>query len=226
MNPTMTAALSHRVLVTHAAPEALAAITRVILGKLGYAILTPEEFEPLAQSIDRIRPDLRIVDERSLAEVPDEDGSSVPIIVLTGRHGTAGVDSRIVGAVKRPAGLHELYRLLQQVLEDKPRTSPRVPVHLKARCERGGREWRSSVLSISSNGCLVRSPEPLLLGSTVEISFELPRSGPLCLTAEVAYQLVPDSGLIFHATAPSDREALSSFVVDMLMIDDPQQAVG
>ncbi|NQZ98092.1 MAG: hypothetical protein HRU01_16395, partial [Myxococcales bacterium] len=68
--------------------------------------------------------------------------------------------------------------------------------------------------------------EPLLLGSTVEISFELPRSGPLCLTAEVAYQLVPDSGLIFHATAPSDREALSSFVVDMLMIDDPQQAVG
>ena len=215
MNPTMTAALSHRVLVTHAAPEALAAITRGILGKLGYAILTPEEFEPLAQSIDRIRPDLRIVDERSLAEVPDEDGSSVPIIVLTGRHGTAGVDSRIVGAVKRPAGLHELYRLLQQVLEDKPRTSPRVPVHLKARCERGGREWHSSVLSISSNGCLVRSPEPLL-----------PRSGPLCLTAEVAYQLVPDSGLIFHATAPSDREALSSFVVDMLMIDDPQQAVG
>ena len=213
----MRAKLSHRVIVTHAAPEALAPITRVILGRLGYAILTPEEFEPLAQSMDRIRPDVRIVDERSLAEVPDEDGPSVPIVVLTGSQGTTGVDQRIVGAVKRPAGLHELYRLLQQVLEDKPRTMPRVPTHLAAQCSTNGRDWRGAVLSLSENGCLLRSPEPLLLGTRLDLVFDLPRTGPLNLKAEVAYQLVPESGLIFLATAPGDRAAISSFVVNSLM---------
>ncbi len=140
----MDAKLSHRVLVTHSAPDALAPITRVILGKLGYAILTPEEFETLAQSMDRVRPDLRIVDERNLFEVP-EDNPATPIIVLTGRHGTTGMDTRIVGAVKRPAGLHELYRLLQQVLEDAPRTTPRVPTHLNARCSKNGRDWTGAL---------------------------------------------------------------------------------
>ena len=207
--------LWHRILVAHAAPDAIASITRVILSKLGYAILTPEEFEPLAETLDRHLPDLRI--ERNLAEVPDEDGGSVPIIALTGRYGTTGVDSRIVGAVKRPAGLHELYRLLQQILEETPRSTPRVPTHLSARCRRQGSEWRSAVVSISENGCLMRSPEPLLLGSRISMSVLLPRSGPLDLEAEVAYQLVPDVGLIFHTTSPRQREALGSFVMDMLL---------
>ena len=214
----MSATLSHRVLVTHAPPEALAPITRVILGRLGYAILTPEEFEPLAQSMDHARPDLRIVDERSLADVPEEGGPAVPIIVLTGSYGTTGVDSRIVGAVKRPAGLHELYRLIQQVLEDKPRAMPRVPTHLAARCSKSGSEWRGAVLSLSENGCLLRSPEPLLLGSCLDLNFDLPKTGSLHLTAEVAYQLVPESGLIFLATAPTERAAITSFVMDSLLV--------
>jgi len=212
----MTAQLSHRVLVTHSAPEALAPITRAILGKLGYAILTPEEFETLAQSMDRVRPDLRIVDERSLFDVPDDEGSAVPIIVLTGRHGTTGVDSRIVGAVQRPAGLHELYCLLQQVLEETPRSTPRVPTHLNARCAKNGREWLGAVLSLSENGCLLRSPEPLMLGTRIDLSFNLPKAGSINLQAEVAYQLVPESGLIFLATLPGDRSAISDFVVNSI----------
>ena len=211
----MDSKLSHRVLVTHSAPDALAPITRVILGKLGYAILTPEEFETLAQSMDRVRPDLRIVDERNLFEVP-EDNPATPIIVLTGRHGTTGMDTRIVGAVKRPAGLHELYRLLQQVLEDAPRTTPRVPTHLSARCSKNGRDWIGAVLSLSENGCLLRSSEPLLLGSRMDLSFELPKAGAINLQAEVAYQLVPESGLIFLATLPTDRSAISEFVMSTI----------
>ncbi len=211
----MVAKLSHRVLVTHSAPDALAPITRVILGKLGYAILTPEEFETLAQSMDRVRPDLRIVDERNLFEVP-EDNPATPIIVLTGRHGPTGMDTRIVGAVKRPAGLHELYRLLQQVLEDAPRTTPRVPTHLNARCSKNGRDWIGAVLSLSENGCLLRSSEPLLLGSRMDLSFELPKAGAINLQAEVAYQLVPESGLIFLATLPTDRSAISEFVMSTI----------
>jgi hypothetical protein len=121
-----------------------------------------------------------------------------------------------VGAVKRPAGLHELYRLLQQVLEETPRTTLRVPTHLNARCSKNGLEWTGAVLSLSENGCLLRSPEPLLLGSRIDISFTLPKVGAIDLQAEVAYQLVPESGLIFLATLPGDRSAISEFVTDSM----------
>jgi hypothetical protein len=209
--------LTHRILAVHAAPEALAPMTRVILAKLGYVILTPEEIASLGPEIDARGPELRIVDERNLAELPEGGAqASVPIVVLSGRHGVTGADPRIVGAVRRPAGMHELYRLIQQVLEETPRTVPRAPTHLVAHCRRNGLEWRATLLTLSENGCLLRSPEPLLLGSRFRLRFELPRSGPLDLEAETAYQLVPDVGVIFNATSPADRSAISSFVQQLL----------
>jgi hypothetical protein len=188
-------------MVLHAAPEAIAPMTRVILAKLGYVIVTPEEFESLDPEIVRRGPELRIVDE----------------LVLTGRHGVTGADPRIMGAVRRPAGMHELYRLIQQVLEETPRTTPRVPTHIVARCERRGVEWRVAILSLSENGCLLRSPEPLLLGTRIDLRFGLPNAGALELVAETAYQLVPDTGVIFHATSPDDRAAIGLFVKEALV---------
>ena len=205
--------LTHRIIAVQAAPEALAPMTRVILAKLGYVILTPEELASLGPELETRGPELRIVDERRLAEVSE---TPVPIVVLTGRHGVTGADPRIVGAVRRPAGMHELYRLIQQVLEETPRTVLRAPTHLVAHCRRNGLEWRAALLSLSENGGLLRSPEPLLLGSRFRLSFELPRSGPLEVEAETAYQLVPDLGLIFNATSPADRAAISAFVEEML----------
>jgi hypothetical protein len=205
----------HRILVSHAAPEAYAPMTRAILAKLGYAILMPEEFDSLAEDAQLEHPALRIVDERNLAEVPEE-ADPVPIIVISGRHGVTGADSRIVGALKRPAGMHELFRLIQQVTEDTPRSTLRVPTHLPARCHKSGRAWSAAVLSLSENGCLVRSPEPLNLGSRVDVEFTLPGHGALRLDGETAYQLLPDLGLIFHATPARDREAIARFVAAAL----------
>lgn len=205
----------HHIIVSHAAPDAYAPMTRPILAKLGYAILMPEEHESLRGVRDLAPPILRIVDERQLAEIADE-GISLPLIVLTGRHGVAGVDSRIIGAVRRPAGMHELYRLIQQVTEETPRSTPRVPTHLHARARRDGREWGCTVLSLSENGCLVRTPEPLMLGARLEISFSLPRTGAIAVEAESAYQLVPDVGLIFHAIPARLREAIAGFVTSAL----------
>jgi hypothetical protein len=197
-------------------------MSRAILAKLGYTILTPEEFENIAEEMDCDRPDLRIVDERNLPEVPEDGGCSVPIIVLTGRYGVTGADQRIAGAVKRPAGLHELYRLMQQILEDTPRTAPRVATHLSATVHSGEREWTVAVLSLSENGCLIRSSETLLLGSSVRLGFELPDTGPLEFAAETGYQLVPDVGLIFHAASPANREAVSRYVDAALLRFDPE----
>jgi hypothetical protein len=202
-----------RLLVAHARPDAFAPHARSILSKMGYAIVPEEELASLPEPLQQQRPDLRIVDERRLAEVPDdEEGAPVPIIVLTGRQGVTGADPRIVGAVPRPAGLHELYRLIQQALEETPRSAPRVPTHLAAVCCREGKEWRSALVSLSENGCLLRSPEPLSLGVHLEVRFELPNAGPIVTRAETAYQVPPDLGLIFHETPSASRRAISEFV--------------
>src|SRR5262245_31504544 len=204
-----------RVLISHAGPEAFAPMTRVILAKLGYLVLLPDEAASIRDFADE-RPLVRLLDERQMAEIPD-DGDGIPIILLTGRHGATGADPRIAGAVKRPAGMHKLSCSIQQLTEDTPRSTPRVPTHLPARCRSDGREWNTALLSLSENGCLVRSPEPLSLGRRVELSFELPRSGRLELEAETAYQLLPDVGMIFHATRQSDREAIAAFVTNTLL---------
>ena len=207
-----------RLLVAHARSEAFAPHARSILSKMGYAIVPAEELESLPEPMPTQRPDLRIVDERRLAELPDEDdGKPVPIIVISGRHGVTGADPRIVGAVPRPAGLHELYRLIQQALEVNPRSAPRVPTHISATCCREGKEWTCQLVSLSENGCLLRSPEPMPLGTHVELRFELPRAGTLETVAETAYQIPPDLGLIFHETSPAVRRAIADFVSSTLV---------
>jgi len=208
---------ARRLIISYAHSEAYVPLARVILARMGYPIIPAEEWEDLPTA-DRVRtPDLRIVDERRLGEIPEDDEiSEVPMIVLTGRHGVSGIDPRIIGAVARPAGLHEIYRLIQQTIEDTPRSTPRVATHLPARCRRGEREWRAAVLSLSENGCLLRTPEPVSLGSQIEISFDLPRTGTIETKAESAYQLLPDTGLVFHRTPAAFREAILSFVEESL----------
>ena len=212
--------LPRRRLVAYAPKQAFVDKTVPILGRLGYRILTSEEFSQQAEDdeLSPPRPDLHIVDERRLAEVPEDEGESpIPIIVISGRHGVTGADPRIVGAVRRPAGLHDLFRLLQQTFEDQPRTVPRVSMHLRAVCRLRDQEWSALLLSLSENGCLLRSPEPLPLGTRLDLAFDLPKVGPMKLCAEAAYQLVPDLGLVFSGIQPSVRDAISGYVTDVLL---------
>jgi PilZ domain len=91
-----------------------------------------------------------------------------------------------------------------------------VPTHLPVRLRRAGREWQGALLSLSESGCPVRSPEPMELGAELELSFELPRTGLIETRAETTYQLVPDTGLVFQATAPALRRAILTFVEEQL----------
>jgi hypothetical protein len=201
-------------LVSYASPEAFAPVTRPMLARLGYAILTPEQFAAVAGE-DEL-PDLFVADERSLADLPDDLGGRVPVVALTGRYGVTGADPRIAGAIQRPAGLHELYRVLQELLEENPRATPRVAAHLPARCQQEERQWRGAVLSLSENGCLLRSPEPLPLGSSLHVAFDLPRRGALRLAGDVAYQLLPDLGIVFSAVPRRDRESIADWIGEAL----------
>ncbi len=208
-----------RTIVYHAPLDAFGSKTDVILTRLGYRMLSPGAFEALRETHPSLAPDMLLVDERRLSDamIQDEDASRVPIVLLTGRQGATGADPRIVGAVKRPAGLHDLYRLMQQVFEDTPRSTPRIATQLRARCVQGDRDWCGRVLSLSENGCLIRSAEAIPLGQRLCLEFSLPQTGSLRLEAEAAYQLLPDVGLVFNALAPTERETLEHFVTQTIL---------
>jgi hypothetical protein len=208
-----------RTIVYDASQDAFGPRTETILGRLGYSMLRPEVLCALQLEEPDTKADLRIVDERRLGSVlaESDDEKDLPIILLTGRAGAPTGDPRIVGAVKRPAGLHDLYRLLQQVFEDRPRATPRVATQLKARCESNDTAWEGRVLSLSENGCLIRSAESILLGQRLWLELDLPRQPALRIRAEATYQLLPDTGLVFSGIRAEQREALGRFVTETLL---------
>jgi hypothetical protein len=206
-----------RLILSFARRAAYVPLARAILGRIGYAIVTEDEWRESDVLAPRT-PELGVVEDRRIGELPQEDTfTGLPLIVISSRGGPPVEDRRVVGAIPRPAGLHELYRLLQQALETTARSAVRVPTNLPVRMRRAGREWQGSVLSLSENGCLVRTPEPMTLGAELEVAFELPRGGLIETRAESAYQLVSDTGLVFSATPAASRRAILSFVEQQLI---------
>ena len=213
---------SPRTILQLAAQDAFAPMTTQMLARLGYRFVqvdcgSGDDRDPQAALPTG---DLVIVDERRLAEIESDLGTEAvrtPVVLLTGRQGATGADSRIVGAVKKPAGLHDLYQLLQQIFEDTPRSTPRIATQLRARCAIDESAWDSRVLSLSENGCLMRSPEPVLLGQRIQLQLQLPQSEPIAVEAEAAYQLLPDTGFVFHAVDPAQRESLAHFVAQTIL---------
>jgi hypothetical protein len=206
-----------RLILSFARPGAYVPLARAILGRMGYAIVTPVEWQESA--VLRARsPELGVVEDRRFSELPEgDDFAALPLILVTSRGAPPVSDPRLVGAMPRPAGLHELYRLLQQALEPVARSAMRVPTNLPVRMRQADREWRGAVLSLSENGCLVRSPEPMTLGTELDVAFELPRGGLIETRAESAYQLVADTGLVFQSTPAASRRAILSFVERQLI---------
>jgi len=74
-----------RIVLTHAGREGFTDMTRTILAKLGYPILSPEDFAHRCEHSGFVEPALRIVDERQLADVPEDAWPALPIVVLSGR---------------------------------------------------------------------------------------------------------------------------------------------
>ncbi len=187
-------------------------LTRRILARLGYVIIPLEEWLASAELL-RHPPELCIVDEKRIGELPDDrEFRDLPIVALTGRAGVTVGDARVIGGIPTPAGLHELYRLLQQAMELHPRSWLRVSTLIQANIRQRDREWTAPMLSLSENGCMVRSPEPLALDTPMEIRFDLPRLGLVQSDAKPTYQLLPDTGLVFERTAPGHRRSIQLFV--------------
>ncbi len=214
----MPANAPRRLLLSYAASDAYASLTRSLLAKLGYRILPVEELPRLPPVMSRRRPDLRIAEESRLLEIPeDPEGVMIPIVVVTNGPPPATRDPRIVGAVRRPAGIHEMYRLVQSVLEEVPRSTPRIATRLASRFRLDGREGQGSIVSLSENGCLLQSAPAVPLGAKLELEFDLPGGGHLCTRADAAYSLPTGVGLIFDDGSPELRRRIGGFVLETLL---------
>ena len=150
-------------IASHAAESDYAPTSRMLLWKLGYALMAPEDAQ---------EPALRVVRDDRLSEVAAQP--SAPIILLTRGRRAVQRDPRVAGTLRRPAGLHELYRLIQVALEEHPRSVPRVPTLLRATGTSETKRFEFAVTSISESGCLVSSLKLPLHGTRLELELELP----------------------------------------------------
>ena len=194
-----------RCIASHAPDSDYAPTARVLLWKLGYALLPASEAE---------NPELRIVREDRMGEVPEP---SVPLILLTNGRGPRPKDARVMGTVKRPAGLHELYRLLQAALEDNPRAVPRVTTNLAARAmSESGDYWDFVVISLSENGCLVTGEKLPALQTKLTLHIEMPWGERIQVPADASYEQREALGLVFDGITLGTRRKLTKLVRKLL----------
>ncbi|MEB2345058.1 MAG: PilZ domain-containing protein [Deltaproteobacteria bacterium] len=194
-------------IASHAADSDYAPTSRVLLWKLGYALLPPEE----AGS-----PALRVVRDDRLDEVPAP--TAEPIILLTRARKAKPADPRVVGSVRRPAGLHELYRLFQAATEAHPRAVPRVPCSLAARATvpDDGQRFELRITSLSENGCLVSGERLPALDARLALEIEMPWGERLGGPAVAAYEQGDQLGLVFHDIRLAERKKLVKAVRQLL----------
>jgi hypothetical protein len=108
--------------------------------------------------------------------------------------------------------VNELFALLQRALEPWPRTVPRVPAALPARCTRGNHGWAAAIGSISEKGCLLFSTERLEPEERLDVCFALPREGLMQVPAQPSYVSGKRAGLVFRDTSEQSRSAIADYV--------------
>jgi hypothetical protein len=192
-------------IASHASESDYVPTSRALLWKLGYSLVPAEEAEA---------PELRVVREDRLGELPEHAAAPI-ILITTGRQAKRG-GKHVVGTVRRPAGLHELYRLIQAALEETPRSVPRVPASLEARATSETNEWKLTVESLSENGCLVAGPMLPPLDTQLELRIELPWGESVDATAVAAYEQGGRLGLVFHGITLGARKQLAKTVLKLL----------
>jgi hypothetical protein len=207
-----------RRLLALARPESFAENTLVILRRLGCLILTPGEFAQDACDRDEPSavPDLYVAEAARLSEIPAVDPVS-PIVLLSHEGEPRVEDARLVAEVRSPVGMHDLYRVVQELLEENPRSTPRVRTALPAVCRASGRQWSGSVVSLSENGCLLRTDETIELGTELQVSVKMGDLGKVSVRAETAYQIKSELGLVFSSTWPKIRLVINEFVTRALL---------
>jgi len=194
-----------RRIASHAAERDYAPVARSLLWKLGYAVLPAEELP---------NPELRIVREDRLPEVAAL--APLPVVLITDRREPGAGDARVVGTVRRPAGVPALYQLLQTALEEHPRAVPRVPVSLRATATSGAQSYALEVRSISEGGCLLAGAKLPALDQSLDLAIEFPWGETLRAGAVVSYEQGGRVGAVFHGMTLAARARAAKLVGRLL----------
>jgi hypothetical protein len=214
MDPAETARTT---VAVHAPARAFASGTQTALARLGYQLISAEAATSRSEGDDGCPPAIRIVDDRQLESIPLEcNGDAIPLILLTGHRGPPASDSRALGTVRRRARVNDLYALLQRALEPLPRSVPRIPTALPARCTRDNHGWAAAIRSISEKGCLLHSTEHLGPDQRLDLCFALPAAGLMQLPAQPSYIREKQAGLVFRDASERSRSAIADYVTAQL----------
>jgi hypothetical protein len=195
---------------SHVGQLAFAPNVRKAMGRLGYNLVD-------VAAHDTARPpDLRIVDDRD----PEGLASSAldprtPIVLLTGSSGSTH-DPRVVGRVRRPARLADLYRVVQQAVEPHPRSAPRVDTKLTARIMQGDQAWAGVIMTLSERGCMAQTKGALVQGERIQLHFTLTDSGKMDIGARAVWTRGQCAGLVFTDADHDSRGAIDHYVGDRL----------
>src|SRR5512139_23537 len=141
---------SPKTILSLSPPSSYAPLARIMLSQAGYSIISEERWEAHYANVRRA-PDLVIVDAERVHEL-----SGLPAILLYAHGQSVPWAPSAVGTIERPAGFHDLYRLVQAALEPNPRATPRVNTRIPARV----RGAEAQVVSLSRGGCLIRHANP------------------------------------------------------------------
>jgi len=175
--------------------------------------------ERLGYELVRVRPgapapEARIVAGGRLGRL--RSGPDVPVILFGGWRSRDRDDPRVVGIVRTPARLLELYTLLQSALETHPRSAPRIPASLPARSLRAGADSPGAILSLSECGCLLRSAASLPGEGSLRLQFTLPDGRLIHTWAEPRHRTGTETGLAFEGLSRAARAAISQYVTHFL----------
>jgi hypothetical protein len=202
-------------IAVYAPPTAFAAGAQSTLVRLGYNLLTPGTAGRQRGSQALLPPALQIVDERLLDQLPLEDETPLPILLLIGPEGPPTSDARCVGSVRRRARAEELYAVLQRALEARPRGVLRIEDTIPAHCTRDGREWTGLIRSLSEKGCLLESAN-IEKDLRVDLRFPLANRGTVRVPAQTAYVQGKRAGLVFRGGSELSRVAIADYVSSRL----------
>jgi hypothetical protein len=124
-----------------------------------------------------------------------------------------------VGSIERPAGFHDLYRLVQTALEPNPRATPRVPTSIPARVRGALDDLEAQVVSLSRGGCLLRRENPPGPGEEIVFEFELPRFGTLEIVGRTVYRRASEAGVVFRNLSVPASRGIQSFVEERMLAE-------
>jgi len=204
-------------------------LERSYLDGQGYDLVTASSGEETLKRLDKIAPDILLLD----FYMPGMDGDEVcrlirnnprwqnlPILMVTAAGKPEEVERCLESGcddyITKPVNKEELCEKVQRLLgEVKRRTAERVAVKMPVQLREGGRLHVANASDISSSGVYLKSSTPLAENTAVEIKLDMPDGKPLALYGKIKrspQQQDEGVGVYFIYPDSNSKQLLESLV--------------